>query len=348
MCEGAADALWTVAVSVLLPTPPVLFGRLQYEAKTESGARDVFQMLITDLIALQHPDANEVAGPGGGDWGIDTYVGRLDDNIFVWQSKFFLSWKGEDQRKQVRGSFNQLMGKAADEGLKVDAWTLCVPCVLPPDEQKWFDGWAAERRRKHGVEIRIWNGVRLRRMLMKPDAEDLCSAYFPTGSAVGRCEEVKVPDDVSGFSDALFVRQLEEAGHIETDAARGLFFAAEALARDLAATGNQAGMSALNELHLEVQSLWETQFNARIPDADDDGRMAGIVESVLREAGQCSDPEGIRLRPAHRKGIAHRLVENARAGWVCHWRDVAADHQGTPAGDTVATHLTAEQQGEAS
>jgi hypothetical protein len=54
-------------------------------------------------------------------------------------------------------------------------------------------------------------------------------------------------------STALFVRQLEEAGHTETDAARGMFFAAEALARDLAARGNQAGVAALEELHLEFK-----------------------------------------------------------------------------------------------
>jgi hypothetical protein len=332
----------------MLPVPPVLFGRLQYEAGTESGAREVFQTLITDLVALQHPAANEVAGPGGGDWGIDTYVGCLDDSVVVWQSKFFLNWKGDDQRDQVRRSFNQLMQKAKANGLTVDAWTLCVPCVLSPDEQKWFDGWSAGRRRKTGVQIVLWNGVRIRRMLMKPDAEDLYRAYFLREGTYAPYEEVKTLDDVSSLGKALFVRQLEEAGHVETDAARGLFFAAEALARDLAAAGNRAGVNALNELHLEVQSLWEARFNARALEVDTDGRMAGLVDDVLREAGQCSDPDGLWLRPAHRKGVAHRLVENARAGWVLHWRDVAAGHQGPPAGETIAAHLVAEQPEEVS
>lgn len=115
-----------------LPPPSILFNRLQYEAGSEAGAREVFQSLITDLVAVRYPTANEVAGPGGGDWGIDTYVGRLDDSAVVWQSKFFLSWRGEDQRGQVRDSFNQLIRKAASEGFTVNAWTLCVPCVLPP------------------------------------------------------------------------------------------------------------------------------------------------------------------------------------------------------------------------
>jgi len=131
---------------IVLPEPKVLFGRLQYDARTEAGGRGVFQMLVTDLVTVRCPTANEVAGPGGGDWGIDTYVGRLDGTVVVWQSKFFLDWKGEDQRGQVRDSFNRVMAKASQEGFRVDAWTLCVPCVLPPAEQKWFDTWAAKNR----------------------------------------------------------------------------------------------------------------------------------------------------------------------------------------------------------
>jgi hypothetical protein len=57
---------------VVLPEPKVPFGRLLYEAGTEAGARSVFQMFVTDLLAVRYAAANEVAGPGGGDWGIDT------------------------------------------------------------------------------------------------------------------------------------------------------------------------------------------------------------------------------------------------------------------------------------
>jgi hypothetical protein len=286
-------------------------------------------MLVTDLVGVRHPTANEVAGPGGGDWGIDTYVGYLDDSVAVWQSKFFMDWKGDDQQKQVRNSFNQLMEKAADEKFSVDAWTLCVPCILPPGEQSWFDGWANRARRKYGIKtIDVWNGVRLRRLLMQPDAEHLRNMYFPNGPVPAvPAEPVTVADDLAVLDNALFVRQLEEAGHVESDAARGFFFATEALARDLAARGDQLAVDALEELHLEVQGLWEGRFNSALPGADPVGRMAGLVDQVLRDAAQCPDPAGLRLRPAHRRGVAHRLVENARAGWVRHWRQVAAEHR---------------------
>lgn len=322
-----------------LPQPPVLFGRLQYEAKSEGGAREAFQSMITDLVTLQHPTANEVAGPGGGDWGIDTYTGRLDSAVVVWQSKFFLSWTGDDQRKQVRQSFNQLTSKAASEGFTVSAWTLCVPCILPPKEQQWFDDWAARQLRDFAVRVSMWNGRELRRRLMQPDAEGIYEAYFLPGQAPPAAESVEIMADVSGLGDALFVRQLEEAGQVETDAARGLFFAAEALARSLAAAGNRAGVSALDELHLEIQSIWEGRFNLRVPSADASGKIAGLIDEVMDAVGKADDPEGLRLRPSHRRGIAHRLVEDARAGWVRHWREVATDHQGASAKEVVAAYI---------
>jgi hypothetical protein len=304
-------------------------------------------MLVTDLVGVRYPAANEVAGPGGGDWGIDTYVGRLDDAIVVWQSKFFPNWKGDNQRGQVRKSFNDLMKNAANEGFLVDAWTLCIPCILPANEQRWWDTWAAEKRRKHKIRITLWNGIELRRQLLQDDAGPVCREYFPSDHSQPPAEPVAPVADLSDLGDALFVRQLYEAGQVETDAARGLFFAAEALARDLAARGNRSGMAALNELHLDVQALWETRFNTGVPQADSKGRIAGLIGQVLQDAAQCPDPQGLRLRPAHRKGVAHRLVENQRAGWVRHWREIAANHEGPFAADTVADQIASLQRGEA-
>jgi hypothetical protein len=283
-------------------------------------------LLVTDLVKLEHPTADEVAAAGGQDWGIDTFVGSFDDTVTVWQSKFFLEWSGETQRKQLRESFKQIVGKAAENKIKLDAWTLCIPCTLSPDERKWFDTWAAKQRREHSITVRIWGGMDLRHKLMRADAADVLRSYFETGTGEPTVEELQVTEDLGEFDDALFVRQLLEAGHVETDAARGLFFAADALFRDIAARGDDAALQGMKELHLEVHNIWEQRFNKALTTADTDGRMVGLVEEVVREAGGIADPAGVTLRPAHRRGVAHRLVEDARAGWVTHWRDVAAAH----------------------
>ncbi len=333
----------------MLPVPSALFGRLLYDQGSEAGARTAFQTLVTELVAVRYPMANEVAGPGGSDWGIDTYVGQLDESVAVWQSKFFLDWKGDDQRGQVRKSFNELLKKAGEENFQVAAWTLCVPCILPPKEQQWFDGWAARMKSKYGItSIELWNGVELRRQLMQDDAVAVKHSYFPEASSPQPTEPIAVAVDVREMETALFVRQLEEAGYMETDAARGLFFAAEALARDLAARGNPEGLASLQELHLEVQALWESRFNAALPIADVEGKMAGLIDNVLKDAADCPDPEGLRLRPAHRRGIVHRLVENAHAGWVRHWRMIAENHEGVAAKDVVSNQLSTVKAGESS
>lgn len=319
-----------------LPAPNVLFRRFLDDSKSFAGARERFQLLVTDLIGVQAPAASEVALPSGSDWGIDTYVGSLDSRIVVWQSKFFLDW-GESQRGQIRSSFNEVMKQAKAQGFTLAAWTLCVPSVLPPEEQKWFDTWASGKRRKHpGILIEIKNGGRLRRELMQPDAAWVRDQYFPRVTAPATALEVKVAEDLSGLDGALFVRQLSSAGHTETDAAKGYFFAAEAMARDIVARAVPAEVSALNEVELEVHGEWESAFNRASIGADEGGRMNGLVDAVTTAAGTLATTPGLPLRPAHRRGIAHRLVEHTRAGWVVHWRQIASMHTGPRGGEIVS------------
>lgn len=312
----------------VLPEPRLLFQLFQTMALTEGGARQQFQALVTDLVSLKHPTADTVAGPGGYDWGIDTYAGRFDETLTVWQSKFFLDGIGPSQRQQIRDSFQQVCKEAATHGLRLDAWYLAIPCDMSPEERQWFDGWSGRASRKAKVPIYLLGGSELRRQLMRADADSIRASYFASLATLPRsAEPVSTTDDLSAFDDALFVRQLEEAGTVETDAARGLFFAADALFRDLTARGDESARAAINELHLEIQYRWEQRFNRRIPDADPAGRIAGLIDEVLADAEGVADPEPLLLRPAHRRGIAHRLVENAHAGWVSHWREIAGTYR---------------------
>lgn len=314
----------------MLPEPKILFQQLQTVAGTAGGARERFQLLVTDLVMVEHPGADEVEAPGGQDWGIDTFVGRLDTTITVWQSKFFMDWSGETQRKQVRDSFSQIVSKAKSNGITLQAWILALPINLPPAERKWFDTWSSKQATVHGLTIELWGGAQLRHKLMRPDAAHVYDAYFVANA--GRslsAESVSVSDNLAEFDDALFVRQLVVAGQVETDAARGMFFAADALVRDIAAREDPRSIAAIAELHLEVHHVWQQQFNAAVEHADAVGRMPGLIDGVLKGAEAIGDPEGLRLRPAHRRGVAHRLVEDAKAGWVTHWRAVAVEHANT-------------------
>lgn len=324
---------------VELPDHKTMFVRFLAESGDEAGARTRFQRLITDLVLLKISDASEVAFPGGGDWGIDTYVGSFDDTIVVWQSKFFTTWSNT-QQGEIRKSFRQLMTKANEHGFKVARWTLCIPSILPPDHQKWFDGWKKREGTNTGVTIDLFNGVQIRSALQNADAVHIRKQYFPESAPVGTDVLVAALADPSVLADSLFVVQLENAGHSETDAAKGFFFAAEAMARDVAGRGLPGEVGALTEAEMEVHGIWEQAYNTKSLTASKDGRMVGLVEEVNNQVARMPNAPELRLRPAHRRGLVHRLVDAARAGWVTHWRGIAAVHHGRLAADVL------EQSGE--
>lgn len=323
-----------------LPAANLLFRRFELDVGTSGGAREMFQTFVTDLIRVRHPTATEVGAAGGQDWGIDTYVGNLEGTILAWQSKFFLEWRGESQRGQVRDSFNELMEKAAESRIKVESWTLAVATILPPDEQRWLDNWMVRNKRKYGVRMSALNASDLRGLLIKPDYQYLRHEYF--SDSPGRppaAPPLHQASDLSLLSEALFVRQLEEAGLVETDNARGAFFAAEALVRSLVEQQNVDVVHALEEITDDLHHIWESSFNARAPQADLQGRIDGLLDSVMEAAGQASAPAPLTLRSAHKRGMVHRLVEDARAGWILRWREIALTHSGRRAADLIEAQL---------
>jgi len=135
-------------------------------------------------------------------------VGRLDSAISVWQSKFFMDWTGETQRKQVRESFKQIVAKAKAHGVSLDVWILALPINLSPTERKWFDTWSSKQANTHGMTIELWGGTQLRHKLMRPDAEHLYTAYFTgTPGSHAAAESVSTSDNLSEFDDALFANR---------------------------------------------------------------------------------------------------------------------------------------------
>jgi hypothetical protein len=318
---------------MILAAPGLLFQRFAQDALTLGGARTTFQMLITNLVKVKYPDATTVEGSGGRDWGIDTFAGQLaGGDIRIWQSKFILEWVDGSQN-QVRTSFNSAVANAAAKKHTIKRWTLVVPCVLPPDQLSWFQGFAKRNEKRTGIAIDIWNGDELRHQLMRADARDVRREYFPhtmdtlpTPATEPAHEPLYLTNDVTQFEGALFLHQLRAAGRTETDAACAMFYATEALLRDYEERGHTTAIASMDELHLDVQDIWERHYNNEALGASADGRMPHLVDLVINDAGICANPAGLHLRPAHKKGTAHRLVERARAGWVTNWREVAAAH----------------------
>jgi hypothetical protein len=116
--------------------------------------------------------------PNPGDWGIDVLVGDLNDRVCVWQAKFFLHEFGHSQRDQVRSSFRSAMAAAARLHYRVERWTLCVPRSMDAHTIRWWHDWSARQRLEHAMHIELWDETELRRLLLRPQAEDVRRAYY--------------------------------------------------------------------------------------------------------------------------------------------------------------------------
>jgi tetratricopeptide (TPR) repeat protein len=120
---------------------------------TEAGARQVFERLVTHCVRLKHPQARAIR-VSQGDGGLDTFDGFFDTEIDVWQAKYFHTSVDEDQRGQIRKSFNRVVSNPRIK--KINGYTLCLPINLSQDEEVWWQGWSAGKKTETGIDIKIW------------------------------------------------------------------------------------------------------------------------------------------------------------------------------------------------
>ena len=229
---------------------------------------------------------------------------------------------------------------AIPEWYQVESWTLCVPLELSAPERQWWDRKVREWRRDYpGVIFDLWDPPRLRTFLMAPDADHVLNEFYgaqrtwaPSGasSTTGKPVVLTVLERPSGhdYDRALFVAQLNEAGLTEIDAQKTAFFNAEVLARDVANRGIPEELTAILELDTGAWCVWEERVAAAgVPEE----RLVtphaqALFAAVMREIRHLPPPPHLPIRPVHSTGMMHRVVETGRAGWVVHWRDIAAGH----------------------
>jgi hypothetical protein len=136
------------------------------------------------------------------------------------------------------------------------------------------------------------------------------------------------PDVTADLDRALFVRQLRAAGHVEVGAAKREYFNADLMAREIADKGVPAELDGLAEADALVHGIWEAGFNVARQRQPDQPRLPGLHAGVMRDIRESAVfPTVLRAGPVHRCGLMHRVVEDRRAGWVVHWREIAEGHR---------------------
>lgn len=96
------------------------------------------------------------------------------------------------------------------------------------------------------------------------------------------------------------------------------------MAREVAHKGVPTEVAALSSADATLHGVWEMQFN----ECSAEGTLTALHGRVWREVRGEHDklPKVLRLEVTHSWGLVHRLVDNRRAGWVTHWRQIASGH----------------------
>lgn len=311
--------------------PPINFAVHSVRTGSLGGARDDFETMIAELAAATRPGVRMIAA-NPGDWGIDAFAGNLGGAIAVWQSKYFHPVTVASHKRTIQESFASVLKAAEAQGHTVEMWVLCIPSSMDGPTAQWWDRWKKQQEKAHGLVIELWDETALRGVLHTPEGDQVRRAYYEPFTPVPQQEQLRLVLEVeegraAALDAALFVRQMAEAGHVELDSAKRQFFNADLVAREIAHKAVPAEIAALSSVDATLHGLWEMQFN----DCTTEGTLPALHGKVWREVRSEHErlPKVLRLEVVHAWGLVHRLVDNRKAGWVKHWREVAAAHQDT-------------------
>ncbi len=300
--------------------------QLEITAGSEEGARVLFEKLIAQLVALKHQNVREIE-PCPGDWGIDALQGELSSgSCIVWQSKYFINGIGDAQKDQIRSSFKQLVKKAEEEGHKIDAWYLCVPCKLSPEVTKWWEKWSKEQTKETGIQVKLMEETEITRLLLTPDATGIVREFFGPRQPEER-EIIDPPiEKIQEYDNSLFVKKMDEAGIKENMSARSQFFNAEIVKQEVHDKGDGKEAAEMVSLYEKIRSMWETRFNAAIDSDNPQLETREVYYEMLKNIEDKHDSilrtDRLKLTFVHKQGLMQQLADLCTIGWSPNFREL--------------------------
>jgi hypothetical protein len=297
----------------------------------EAGAREEFARLTAALAELTTRVRRIREDPG--DWGIDSFAGRLDEgeDVAVWQAKFFTYRIAETQKQQIRDSFTMARTTAAGRGHRLVQWTLVIPLNMSAPETKWWDGWKGRQEEDHGLRIELWDRHRIETLLRLPDAERIDAEFFPPFAApTVTPRPVQTPPAEMSYDELLFIAQLTAAGIPDVRSAKKEFFNAELLVRDVKDKAVEQELETLETIRSETESIWSANYNDACTTSTAGDRLPSLHGAVMNALLSVHLAQGatlLRLNVVHRYGTMHQIVENGEAGWVRDYAAVAERHR---------------------
>jgi len=308
---------------------PISFRAHEVRVGSIDGARADFQQMIAQLVRASTPSVRTVAA-NPGDWGIDVFVGSLADEIVVWQSKYFIAGVGDAQQRQIRESFASLVSKAIEKGFTVRRWVLCIPVSMDGPATRWWDRWRKRQEKEHGVQMELWDETELISLLISPDTAYVREHYYGVDRISPLTEDlrpIRRLKDPQQYDNALFIRQMCEAGHTELRSCKEQFFNAEIIAREIHDKGILEEEQSFVTADANAHAIWEARFSEAC-ERNANRLLPGLHQCVMADvrAERPALPRVLRLGPVHAMGLVHRTVEDGRAGWVRDFRRIATQH----------------------
>ena len=311
----------------LLPTGVIDFAYLRNQAGSDEGGRALFEKMVVQLVGIDFPQVQNLRALPG-DWGIDGYIGELDDVVSVWQAKYFIDRFAKSQKGQITRSVRKLLTKANEEGFTVSAWTLCVPVDLEPDAMKWWSQFCRRMKSDHALVCELWPAAQLKRRLLRQSSEGVRRYFFPTVEDRPQLRQIGELPDSGFYDDSLFVAQLRAAHIGQIEAAKVEFYNAEILARDVSAKKDESELGELTAVRTTVRSLWAHRFDEACSHFDGDmlPGLHGQTMVAIENNYNSAPPSRLRSRVIHHFGMAHQLCDVGKVGWVRNYEQLAASH----------------------
>jgi hypothetical protein len=290
----------------------------------DAGARDIFEKICIQLYQTKFEQAYPI-DVHRGDGGIDIYVGNFEEQIDVYQCKYFLDGIGEYQQNQIRKSFNTA---AKSTKYKLKDWYLCVPCVLNIDETKWWYQWKTKMKNQYGINIILRDGSYLLNDLKKFNLynnnfdndislmlEEIREFLFNSKRYYEeQIYELEDLDDMN-YDDCTFVKKLQSAQIYDNKMAKQEFFNAEIIKSSIESKDNDEGAKMYKNLRTKILSIWNSQYIKYKDEVDGTSLLSDVYERI-----EDLDTTTLKARDdislIAKKGILHQLSDECKVGWV--------------------------------
>ncbi|MEG1567723.1 MAG: hypothetical protein RR347_08570 [Anaerovoracaceae bacterium] len=297
----------------------------------DAGAREIFEKICTQLLyELNDSEAHGIRSSKG-DAGIDILVGDFTSPIENYQCKYFIDGISDSQKDQIRKSFNTAIETVA---YKMKRWVLCVPCTLNVKEFAWWSDWRNRMLKlNNSIEIDLWEGGFLITRLKQTNLYDTLfdndtKTQLDEIHTFLTAEKKRMENDIiilmkeidsSQYDGMTFVSKLECANIEDINDCKRDFFNAELSEQSVKSKGNQNDLQLLNNLKIEIYSLWQTQYRRYKHETDGNELLTKVYERVEDNAFTLGGALP-HISVIAKKGFLHQWAEECSIGWLINYK----------------------------